>query len=534
VEALLETFTRYDYLCKKNIMKIFATSQIHELDEYTIKNEPVASLDLMERASKKFTKAFTKEVTNSHRIFIFAGPGNNGGDALAISRLLTAENYSTETFLFNSKDRLSIECKMNKIQLLSMIHSHFHEIKEKLPFIDLQKEDIIIDGLFGSGLNKPLTGLAADIVHLMNASGAKIYSIDIPSGLFGENNEHNIPGNIVKAYKTFTFHSPKLAFLLPDNVEYTGEWTVLNIGLHPEGIEKMQTGIYFTEKKDIAPLIHPRNRFAYKNNFGHALIVAGSRGKIGSAVLSAKACLKSGAGLVTAHLPACGEIIMQTAFPEAMVDADRETDFISGVDEIESFSAIGIGPGIGTADKTKAALEKILMQSKKPVILDADALNIISRNKEMLKIIPAHSILTPHVGEFDRLAGRPASSYERLEKARNLAAEINCIVVLKGAFTAVCLPGKEVHFNSTGNPGMATAGSGDVLAGLLTGLLAQSYAPAEAAKIGVYIHGLAGDIAAEKNSQESMLAGDIIENIGKAYQCRYGYAAACHRASHVE
>jgi NAD(P)H-hydrate epimerase len=275
---------------------------------------------------------------------------------------------------------------------------------------------------------------------------------------------------------------------------------------------------YYTEKKDIAPYIHRRDRFAYKNNFGHALIVAGSKGKMGAAVLSAKACLRSGAGLITTHIPACGEIIMQTAFPEAMVHTDRETDFISEIGNVESFEAIGIGPGIGTSKETKTALEKVLIQSKKPIVLDADALNIISMQKEMLQIIPAYSILTPHIGEFDRLTGKSQSSHERLEKARNLAAELNCIIVLKGADSAVCLPGKEIFFNSTGNPGMATAGSGDVLTGIITGLLAQSYTPLEAAKIGVYIHGVAGDIAAKRHSQESMIAGDIIDNIGKAYQ----------------
>jgi NAD(P)H-hydrate epimerase len=274
---------------------------------------------------------------------------------------------------------------------------------------------------------------------------------------------------------------------------------------------------YYMEKKEIASYIHCRDRFAHKNNFGHALIIAGSKGKIGAAVLSAKACLRSGAGLITTHVPACGETIMQTAFPEAMVNADKETDFISDVGNIESFAAIGTGPGMGTSDNTKIALENVLIQSKKPVVLDADALNIISLHKEMFQIIPAHSILTPHAGEFDRLTGKSRSSHERLEKARNLAVELNCIIVLKGAETAVCLPDKEVFFNSTGNPGMATAGSGDVLTGIITGLLAQSYTPPEAVKIGVYIHGLAGDIAAKKLSQESMIAGDIIDNIGKAY-----------------
>jgi NAD(P)H-hydrate epimerase len=275
---------------------------------------------------------------------------------------------------------------------------------------------------------------------------------------------------------------------------------------------------YYKERKEIASYIHRRERFVHKYNFGHALIIAGSKGKMGAAVLAAKACLRSGIGLITTHIPACGETIMQTVFPEAMVHADKETDFISDVGSIESFSAIGLGPGMGTLDVTKLAVENVLIRSKKPVVLDADALNIISLHKEMLQIIPPYSILTPHAGEFDRLTGISQSLPERLEKARNLAVELNCIVILKGADTAVCLPDNEVFFNPTGNPGMATAGSGDVLTGIITGLLAQSYAPPEAAKIGVYIHGAAGDIAAGKHSQESMIASDIIDNIGRAYQ----------------
>jgi NAD(P)H-hydrate epimerase len=277
--------------------------------------------------------------------------------------------------------------------------------------------------------------------------------------------------------------------------------------------------VYFTEKKDITPLIHHRERFAYKNTFGHALIVAGSRGKMGAAVLCAKACLRSGAGLVTAHIPACGEIIVQSALPEAMVKMDTANDCISDAGNIESFQALGIGPGIGMQEMTSRAMEKIRMQSKNPLVLDADALNLLSQHKDRLKRLPSHSILTPHAGEFDRLAGKSQSPAGRLEKARNLAAEIHCILVLKGAYTAVCLPNGEIHFNSTGNPGMATAGSGDVLTGIITGLLAQSYTPAEAAILGVYLHGLAGDMAiASTQSQESMIAGDIIENLGEAYK----------------
>ena len=499
-------------------MKIFCTSQITALDQYTIAREPISSIDLMERASKKFTEAFTKEVSTTRRIFIFAGPGNNGGDALAIARLLAAENYQVETYLFNNKGKLSIDCNINKIRILSMININFYEIKENLPPIAIAKEDIIIDGLFGSGLNKPVLGIAGEIIRLMNQSGAKIYSIDMPSGLFGENNEKNIAENIIKAYKTFTFQAPKLAFLLSDNAPYVGDWQILDIKLHPEGINQLETPFYYLDKKDIISLLHSRKRFDYKNNFGHALIVAGSKGKIGAAILAAKACLRIGAGLVTAHIPECGEIAMQIASPETMTQTDKARDFISEVPNLESFSAIGVGCGIGQTETTLIALEKLLTEINKPLVLDADALNLISNHKELRQKIPANSILTPHVGELERLVGKSTSAYERLEKARSLAAYLQVIIILKGAYTAVCLPNKEVYFNSTGNPGMATAGSGDVLSGIITGLLAQSYSPDEAARIGVFIHGLAGDIAVGKIAQESLIAGDIIEYIGEAYQ----------------
>lgn len=456
-------------------------------------------------------------LSSRSRVFVFAGPGNNGGDALAIARLLAAQNYFLEVYLFDNKDKLSIECKINKSQILYLYCIHFYEINNKIPFIDIKNSDVVIDGLWGSGLNKPITGLAADLIHLINQSEAKIYAIDIPSGLQGEKNDGNISSNIVKAFRTFTFHSPKLSFLLPDSAPYTGDWTVLDIGLHPEGVRQIETPFYLTEKEDIVPLIRRRSRFAYKNNFGHALLVAGSRGKIGAAVLAAKACLRSGAGLATVHIPACGETIVQTAVPEAMIRIDKEKDFLSEVDNFESFSSLGIGPGIGTSPFTQLALEKLLRQSKAPMVLDADALNIISQRPERLKLIPENSILTPHTGEFDRLAGKSSSAYERLEKARALAAEFHCILVLKGAFTAVCLPDGTVHFNSSGNPGMATAGSGDVLTGILTGLLAQSYTSAEAAIVGVFLHGRAGDRTAEKFSQQSLIAGDIIDHIGEAF-----------------
>ena len=511
---------KYVYLqSNEDCMKIFNTSLTRELDNYTIENEPISSIDLIERASMKFAEALKKEISNQQRVFIFAGPGNNGSDALSVARILSLDNYPVECFLFNPKDSLSADCETNKVKTSSIPTITFHEIKGSFSPPKIEKEDIIIDGLFGSGLNKPLAGGFASLVYFINKTGAKIYSIDIPSGLFGENNSQNTEATVIKAYKTFTFQFPKLAFLLPDSGIYVGKWEVLDIGIHPEAINQQETPYYYAEKQNISPLLHKRNSFAYKNTFGHALIIAGSKGKMGAAVLCAKACLRSGAGLVTSHLPECGETIMQTTFPEAMVVTDPENDFISKICDTTPYSAIGIGPGISTSEVTAIALKDLLFQCPKNLVLDADALNIISTHKEWLEFIPANSILTPHIGEFDRLAGVSTSSFERLEKAQNLASQLKSIIVLKGAYTAICSPDGDIHFNSSGNTGMATAGSGDALTGIITGLLAQNHSPLDAAKIGVYIHGLAGDIASKKHSQESLIASDIIDNMGAAFNC---------------
>ena len=498
-------------------MKVFDVSQIREIDEYTIANESIDSICLMERASSEFVKAFAEEVSSDFKILVFAGPGNNGGDALAIARMLLKQNYRVEVYLYNPKQKLSPDCQINKKRLAHFIDAKFIEITESLPDIEIQDNDIIIDGLFGSGLNKPTDGIAAKIIHLINRSKAKVYSIDIPSGLFGEDNELNISENRIKAYKTFTFQTPKLSFFFSENYQYIGDWKVLDIKLNEEIINRLPVQNFYLDKNEIRKILRKREKFAYKNQFGHALLAVGSKGKMGAAVLASKAVLKSGAGLLTVHIPARGEIILQTAFPEAMVELDKENDFISNVKDINRYSVIGIGSGIGTHEKTKEALTRIFSTTKVPLVLDADALNIIAENPEMKDKIPSGSLLTPHVGEFDRLVGKSDSSFSRLKKARQYAKETNCIVILKGAFSAICCPDGKIYFNSSGNPGMATAGSGDVLTGILTGLLAQSYSSEEAAQLSVFIHGLAGDIAA-KESEESLLAGDIIDCLGKAFR----------------
>lgn len=471
-------------------MKIFPVSQIKEIDDFTIQNEPISSEKLMERASAKFTDALVKEVPYGKKIWIFAGPGNNGGDAKVIAQLLEQKGYN--------------------IQLFSQINENFS-------FPDICSNDIIVDGLFGAGINRSLSGIYAKLVQHLNQSGAKIYAIDIPSGLFGEDNSTNDPNAIIRAYKTFTFQMPKLSFLFSENYIYTGEWEILEIGLHPEIIESKQTNYYFSEKKDIAPLLKKRNRFAHKGNFGHVLLLAGSLGKCGAAVLAAKACLCTGAGLLTCHIPQCGLDILQTAVPEAMAIPDSNKYSLSKLPDIQTYNAIGVGPGIGICNETHSILHQLLEESNCPLVIDADALNIISENHSLSKMIPSKSVLTPHPKEFDRLAGKSNNSFERLQKAISLAEKLQSYIILKGAYTAICTPEKHVYFNSTGNPGMATAGSGDVLTGILSGFLAQSYDPENAAKSGVYIHGLAGDLAAKDKSQESLTASDLISYLGKAF-----------------
>jgi NAD(P)H-hydrate epimerase len=387
----------------------------------------------------------------------------------------------------------------------------------------LTKRDIVIDGLFGSGLNRPLSGGYAAVVDYINKSDAEVVSIDIPSGLFGEDNSTNHPDSIITADYTYTFEFPKLAFVLPENASFVGKWKVLPIGIHSDIIEKTKTQFKIITDVDFAGVLTPRNKFAHKGMFGHALLIAGSKGKMGAAVLGAKACLRSGVGLLTAHIPQRGETTFQTAVPEAMLSFDDDADFVSVLPDITAYNAIAIGPGLSTQTSSVIILKELLESARKPLLLDADALNILALNPELIPLLPPSSILTPHPKEFDRLFGACECGYERIRKAQIKAMELTVCIVLKGAYTAICTPEGNVYFNTTGNPGMATAGSGDVLTGVILGLLAQGYEPEMSAVMGVYLHGLAGDLAVASASEESLIAGDIIQMLGKAFRLQQDY-----------
>jgi ADP-dependent NAD(P)H-hydrate dehydratase / NAD(P)H-hydrate epimerase len=497
-------------------MKFFSTSQIRELDKFTIEYEPIASIDLMERAALTLYLEILRLVEADQPVLVFAGPGNNGGDALALARMLLQSTLQVQVILLHT-GKLSTDCEINRSRLQEKFPTTLTEQNDIFKAPVLQPNTIIIDGLFGSGLTRPLTGIYAEAVKWINESGCKVFAIDIPSGLQGEENpDLSVP--VIKANITFSLQFPKLAFLLPENAEFVGKWQLLDIGIHPEAIESTPGTFFYMEASDITPILKKRSKFSHKGTFGHALILAGSKGMAGASILSSKAALRSGAGLVTVHGPECNRIIVQSAAPEVIFSSDIESDFISRLPSTESFNAIAIGPGIGTKSKTGEALKQFIKTTQHPCILDADALNIISHYKEIYFFIPKSSILTPHPKEFDRLFGVSQNTFERISKASAMAQKMGVIIILKGAHTLIATPDGNHFFNSTGNPGIATAGSGDVLTGMLAGLLAQGYSPEEAAKLGVFLHGLAGDLALNDQSEESLIAGDIICNIYEAFR----------------
>jgi NAD(P)H-hydrate epimerase len=498
-------------------MKIFTCEQIRQIDSYTIKNEPVASTELMERAAGKIFAWITEHFKHSDRFIIFAGPGNNGGDGLALGRMLLQQDYDAEIYCVNLGGKESDDRKINRQRLERSGAGHLKFISSSDDIPVITDDHIVVDALFGSGLSRRVEGLSKEIISAINRSGAIIISIDIPSGLFCENNNNNDMDAIVKATYTLTFQFPRLAFMFAENSPFTGEWRILPIGLHPAAINNTVTPYAFLSNKTIFPLLKKRKKFDHKGIFGHGLLISGSYGKMGAAVLASEAALRTGIGLLTTRIPACGYEIMQSSVHEAMVSTDNREDFISSAETSDKYDAVGIGPGIGMHEETISALKTILKEYKMPMVLDADALNIISANKELFDMIPPETVLTPHPGEFDRLAGKCTSGYERFEKQTEFSKRYKCIVALKGAYTSVSLPDGSVMFNSTGNPGMATAGSGDALTGIILSLLAQGYTAPNAAITGVYLHGLAGDLAAEKSCYESIIASDIINCIGKAF-----------------
>lgn len=500
-------------------MKILSAAQIRAADAYTIAHEPIASIDLMERAAKACTRWIVQHFASDVPICIFCGMGNNGGDGLAIARQLHEQGYHVNAYIVFHGSRFSPDCELNKKRLEHLFGSPLQAIHDKQDFpTEIPENALFIDALFGTGLTRPLEGLSAAIVDIINAHRQqhKVISIDLPSGLFADQCSQQTTH--IYAHYTLSFECLKLAFLLPENAEAVGDVQVISIGLHPAFLEQVDTPFFLTDETEIRSMLKSRQPFSHKGHYGHALLIAGSYGKMGAALLAASACMRSGAGLLTCQIPQCGYSILQSILPEAMCLCDANEFVITEIPATDSYNAIGIGPGLGHDPMTFEALTQLLNHYSHPLVLDADALNLLAVHPRWLSRIPKKSILTPHPKEFERLFGPTENHFERLTLQLSKARELHCYLLLKGKYSAIATPEGRCFFNPTGNPGMATGGSGDVLTGILTGLLAQRYPPQEAALLGAYLHGRAGDLAAATFSPEAMIASDIIHHLGAAFQ----------------
>lgn len=495
------------------MIKIFNSAQTKELDRYTIEHEPIASIDLMERACKAFVNWFVERYDVSHRVGIVCGTGNNGGDGLSIARVLQEFNYPVKVWIVRGAATETSDFQTNLKRIENKIS--VTEITANVSPDIFDDCSILMDAIFGSGLSRSVDGVYADVINCLNQTKAIKISVDIPSGMYADKHSE---GTVFNADHTISFQFPKLAFLMPENNMFTGEWHLVDIGLSKKKTKEIITPYFLTSLKAVRGILKPRNKFDHKGKFGHALLIAGSTGKMGACVLAARAAMRSGVGLLTVHVPKSGYVIVQTTVCEVMAMIDTSEDHFSDDVADEKFSVVGIGPGLGQHPDTHKALENLTEKFRKPMVIDADALNIISAQPSLQSLIPEGSILTPHPKEFERLAGTWSNDFERLELLKKFSTKINSVIVLKGAYSAIACPSGNVYFNPTGNAGMATAGSGDVLTGILTGLLAQGYAAEDAAKLGVFVHGLSGDMAAKENGMIALIASDLIRFLPAAFK----------------
>lgn len=495
------------------MVKILTAAQTKLLDQYTIANEPVTSIDLMERASRAFVTWFTEHFNALNKVGIVCGTGNNGGDGLAIARLLKDWGYPVKVWIVRGGVPDSADFKIN-----------FERVIDKVECLEINREydkglfddrDVLIDAIFGYGLSRPVEGVYEKVIECMNATQSIRIAVDIPSGLMADKPSSGV---IVKADYTISFQLPKMSFFLPEYHQFVGEWTLVDIGLSKSYLRDVASDNFVLSTRGVKNLLQRRSKFAHKGTFGHALLIAGSYGKMGAAVLSSRGVIRAGAGLLTAYVPGCGYSILQTAVPEAMVMTDPDQNRLGEAPEVSGQNVIGIGPGLGTAPSTAKMFRNLLEKNSLPMVIDADALNILSEHTELLHLVPAGSILTPHPREFERLVGRWRDDFERIEKQKQLARRLKSVIVVKGAYSTIVSPDAQVFFNPTGNPGMATGGTGDVLTGILTGLLTQGYTPVQTAMVGVFLHGLAGDLAAVEKGAESLVASDLIEFLPMAFR----------------
>lgn len=495
-------------------MKIFSAAQIKEWDRFTISNKPISSLDLMERAAAKCADWVLQNIPHNKKIIIICGSGNNGGDGLAIARMLLKKRGDVAVYILKAGKR-SNDCNTNLQRLIEMGVS-INEIETTESFPAANTGDVIIEAMFGTGLNKPLQGIAQLLAQYINQKKAvTVISIDMPAGLYADKCSKG--NTITKAAHTLSFQCNKLAFMMAENSEYTGNIAILDIGLDNDFYNDTASNVNTIDKDLLLSFFKARKQFAHKYSFGHALLFAGSQNMMGAAILAAESCLRSGAGLVTVHIAEPLMPVIQTALPEAIASAEDNFETLA-----KKKAAIGIGPGLAINETNTKLLGQIITEWAGATVIDASALSMLQPFTSLLAKRKEHpAILTPHTGEFEKLFGQCKNDFERMDTALQKAAQLNCYVVLKGRHTLIACPNGEAWFNTTGNNGMATAGSGDVLTGILTGLLAQGYTEKEACLLGVYLHGLAGNFAAASLSPEAMIAGDITNNLGNAFKTFY-------------
>ncbi|MDR0687892.1 MAG: NAD(P)H-hydrate dehydratase [Prevotellaceae bacterium] len=497
-------------------MKIINSRDIQFVDSYTIAHEPISPEALVGRVGESLRRALVQRLPQRQRVAVVCGKGKNGGDGLALALSLAADTaYRVRVLLCYPPQELCAEAVYfyEKVRQASPVACE-QVSADRMPVFEL--DELVVDALLGTGLSRPLAGYERQLVQRINGSGCSVLAVDIPSGMSADDGLPADDSAVVQARYTFTLNAPKLSMMLPASGEPAGELHVLDIGLHPDAIGKVASPYRYFTQADALQLVKPRRKFSHKGSYGRCLLVAGSQGMMGAAVLAARACYHAGAGLLTAHVPKRGIDIMQIAVPEAVLSVDEDEGCFTSCKNINmsSYSALAVGCGTGSGQRTAVALEDLLQAaSSLPLVLDADALNIVAADKRLLDLLPPNAVLTPHVKEFERLVGSCGSSKERLARQQQLAKAHRLVVALKGAHTSVALPDGTVSFNSSGNAGMATAGSGDVLTGVILALLGQGYPPEQAATLGVYMHGAAGDAAAAHTSQRYITATDIVERL---------------------
>ena len=496
-------------------MKILSKEQLYKADQETLVAEKIPSEALMERAATMVFNWLHKRLQGAPvNLHIFCGIGNNGGDGLVVARHLMEHGYHIQVYIVKYSDHRSEDFLINLKRLKDRkIWPEYLDQGSPLP--EISASDLVVDAVFGIGLNRRPDAWVGTLFEHLNDSGAFILGIDVASGLYLDRIP-DIDQPVLRADHLLTFGSPKLVFFLPQTGRHVKGWEVLDIGLDKAFMEQVEASYELLLPEILVPLYRPRTKYSHKGTYGHALILGGSHGKIGAVGLAAQAALRTGAGLVTACVPKCGYVPLQAQIPEAMVWTTPGEDQHTSFPEKREGYVIGCGMGLGTSEQTQKAFLSWLSAQKAPLLLDADALNILSLHPDALGTVPKGSVLTPHPGELKRLIGPWRDDFDKLQKARELVRKLQCVLLIKGAHTLI-LSREKTYVNSSGNPGMATAGSGDVLSGMITGLMAQGYPPQEAAILGVFLHGRAGDLMAVDTGFEALTASGILEGISGAF-----------------